>query len=586
MMSTSESALMEDIKTAFDLEHWQIVVSLADELAPESANFLEARQLAAVAAYYSGKLEVAISLLKEVVDDSHHNPNIYLNYANFLGLSGSHDEAVNYYQKALLLNPNLDAAHNNLGSILFDLKRLPEAQVHLKKAIELNPDYWEANSHLANIYFQNGEYQQAIEFYRKALQLNAGDFLLLNNLGLAYLAAGLLESAVNVFQAALKIKPNTAEVFIPLSAILETLGKTEMAHQILSQGIENTPWYLSGENSNNKIPVISFAGFQNSKYDIDDHNKVKIDGGHFYSKYLIDEKKIARYRYHIVNRNIETDKTLPDCQLYINTISDPDLEAKSLASLSRFMQSANEINIINHPDKIMQTTRDGNYNRLHHLDGLTFPKTIRLQVNSGASQNKLIEKEFDYPFLIRRVGTQTGTSFVKIKNHQQLSLSLKKLDGQEVYLIEYINTSFRNAQNEKLFRRFRFFFIDNKMFPVTCHIHNSWNVHSIDRNQIMQQQNELTDIESKFLENPAEIIGEYNVASLRKLVDIVKLDFFGVDFSITQSGELVVFEVNAAMNHSYNYAQTYPYLVPFLDNISDAFHTMLKNKAKQLNNND
>ncbi len=53
----------------------------------------------------------------------------------------NYEEAFRCYKEAIQLEPDLDAAHNNLGLLLRDLKRNDEAEAAYRKAIELNPSY-------------------------------------------------------------------------------------------------------------------------------------------------------------------------------------------------------------------------------------------------------------------------------------------------------------------------------------------------------------------------------------------------------------------------------------------------------------
>jgi tetratricopeptide (TPR) repeat protein len=63
----------------------------------------------------------------------------------------NYEEAIRYYQKALELESDLDAALNNSGNIFSDLKRYDEAEAAYRKAIELNPEYATAYSNLGNL---------------------------------------------------------------------------------------------------------------------------------------------------------------------------------------------------------------------------------------------------------------------------------------------------------------------------------------------------------------------------------------------------------------------------------------------------
>jgi Flp pilus assembly protein TadD len=49
------------------------------------------------------------------------------------------EEAVEWYRKAIALNPSHANAHFNMGVALNDLRRKEEAQKEICRAIELNP---------------------------------------------------------------------------------------------------------------------------------------------------------------------------------------------------------------------------------------------------------------------------------------------------------------------------------------------------------------------------------------------------------------------------------------------------------------
>ena len=72
----------------------------------------------------------------------------------------------------LEIKPNFPIAHSNLGNILRDLGKLPEAEVLLRKAIELNPNFAEAHLNLGNTMKDLGKYYDAINSYKKAIKLN------------------------------------------------------------------------------------------------------------------------------------------------------------------------------------------------------------------------------------------------------------------------------------------------------------------------------------------------------------------------------------------------------------------------------
>ena len=62
------------------------------------------------------------------------------------------DEAFCCYSEVIRIDPNSEAAYNNLGALLVDLKRYEEAEEAYRKAIELNPSLPESLLQLGQSY--------------------------------------------------------------------------------------------------------------------------------------------------------------------------------------------------------------------------------------------------------------------------------------------------------------------------------------------------------------------------------------------------------------------------------------------------
>ena len=62
-------------------------------------------------------------------------------------------------------------AHNNLGSALARLGRLPEAIEHWEQAVRIDPDYAEAHYNLGIAFEQTGKRGDAIKHYEQAVRL-------------------------------------------------------------------------------------------------------------------------------------------------------------------------------------------------------------------------------------------------------------------------------------------------------------------------------------------------------------------------------------------------------------------------------
>jgi tetratricopeptide (TPR) repeat protein len=122
--------------------------------------------------------------------------------------SALYADGVTLYEDTLRKNPDAWAAHNNLGSLLFDAGRLPEAEAHLRRALELNPEYAEAHDNLGNVLQRSNRNDEAIAHYRRALEIRPTYALAHNNLAVALIGTGALDEAIAHFERAVALKPD------------------------------------------------------------------------------------------------------------------------------------------------------------------------------------------------------------------------------------------------------------------------------------------------------------------------------------------------------------------------------------------
>jgi tetratricopeptide (TPR) repeat protein len=83
-----------------------------------------------------------------------------------------YDQAIQNYDKAIELNPNLAIAYNNRGNAYEDKGEYDRAIQDYDKAIELNPNLAIVYNCRGNVYVDKGKYDQAIQDYNKAIELD------------------------------------------------------------------------------------------------------------------------------------------------------------------------------------------------------------------------------------------------------------------------------------------------------------------------------------------------------------------------------------------------------------------------------
>jgi Flp pilus assembly protein TadD len=163
------------------------------------------------------------------------------------------DEAIRCYQKAIELEPDLDAAHNNLGIVFRHLKRYDEAETAFRKAIELNPDYAQAYSNLGILLKNLKRYDEAETAFRKAIELreaspsggNPDYATAYYNLGLLLANLKRYDEAETAYRKAIELNPDDAAAYSNLGVLLANLKRYDEAETAYRKAIELDPSFRS-----------------------------------------------------------------------------------------------------------------------------------------------------------------------------------------------------------------------------------------------------------------------------------------------------------------------------------------------------
>ena len=112
----------------------------------------------------------AESLFKEILKTNPDNASA-LNYMGYmLADRGVRlQEAVEYVEKALALEPNNGAYLDSLGWAFFKLNDLKQAETYLLKAVSIVKNDPTIHDHLGDLYFKSGDYRKAEEYWNRSL---------------------------------------------------------------------------------------------------------------------------------------------------------------------------------------------------------------------------------------------------------------------------------------------------------------------------------------------------------------------------------------------------------------------------------
>jgi len=223
----------------------------------------------------------------------------------------------------------------------------------------------------------------------------------------------------------------------------------------------------------------------------------------------------------------------------VNMITEAENNAKVLANF-RSLLSGVSARVINRPEAVLRTTRDQVAALLDGIPGLVVPRTVRLVGNHGAAAETIRTAGIQAPVIIRETGTHTGRSVALYDSVEEAASALEP--GQE-----YIATQFHDfASPDGIYRKYRIFFIGEGMVLRHMYASDDWNVHSPDRTRFMAHRPEIV-AEERALIGKDEPFGPKAQAVFRAVRERMPPDFFGVDFSFTGDGDVLLFEANATM---------------------------------------
>jgi tetratricopeptide (TPR) repeat protein len=116
--------------------------------------------------------------------------------------------AIEYYQKAIDLNPNYAVAYCNMGAAYSDLNNYREAIRCCQKAIDLEPNYADAYCNMGSAYIPLQDYRKAIQYFQKAIDLNPNLAVAYSNMGSTYYFMDNYREVIRCYQKAIDLEPN------------------------------------------------------------------------------------------------------------------------------------------------------------------------------------------------------------------------------------------------------------------------------------------------------------------------------------------------------------------------------------------
>ena len=181
-------------------------------------------------------------------------PNSWNNLGILSTREGRMNDAVEYFQKALQLNPDHLIALDNLGMAHRQLKHWDEARAAFERALSVSPTDPEANYGLGMVYAQTDDTVRASEYLHKALQAQPVYPEALNNLGILYLKTQRRDEAVASFEESIRVAPDFDQSYLNLARVHVIEGNSEKARAVLLELLKHHPHHAQAQKMLEQLP--------------------------------------------------------------------------------------------------------------------------------------------------------------------------------------------------------------------------------------------------------------------------------------------------------------------------------------------
>jgi tetratricopeptide (TPR) repeat protein len=198
-----------------------------------------------------GKYAPAIEKLKKATSLLGTNANAW----NYLGLAyqygGQATNAIDAYQKALKLNPDLTVVHYNLGCLYLDQNRPDYAKSALTAFTLRQNNFPDAWVKLGTAQYRLRDTAAAEKSFNEALRLSPQNPEVLNNLALVYLQKNRPSDAESYLNACLAQQPNYAPALLNLAVVEQNYRNNRpLALQKYREYLALTPRPANWEEAN------------------------------------------------------------------------------------------------------------------------------------------------------------------------------------------------------------------------------------------------------------------------------------------------------------------------------------------------
>ena len=163
------------------------------------------------------------------------------NLGNIFNEKREFDKAINFYLKAIEIDPKNKDALNNLGTVYYAKKNYEKAIKFFNKAIVIDSDYGAPWMNLGAICSEKANFNAAIKYYDNAIKLDPSLFKAWYNKGNAYIKLNNIEEAIKSYKMSIKIEPSYLPAWSNLGGAFSKNNDFNEAEKSFKKALEINP---------------------------------------------------------------------------------------------------------------------------------------------------------------------------------------------------------------------------------------------------------------------------------------------------------------------------------------------------------
>lgn len=156
------------------------------DLSPQGANIQQQTTV------NTGGMQADVSATLEAAESQPQSFAAQMKAGDTYAQIGRFDQAVEFYKRGLLINPNNVQANIVLANALFDSQKFDEAEGYYAKALQIDPKNPDATADFGATFVErpSPDYDRAIKEFKKALEIEPNHAPAIYYLGIANLRKG------------------------------------------------------------------------------------------------------------------------------------------------------------------------------------------------------------------------------------------------------------------------------------------------------------------------------------------------------------------------------------------------------------